>query len=72
MKKETNEIMATWDDHDFGKNDGGEKFPYKKESKKMPYYKLLLNQLIFHKKIVVLRKPLQQRPSIESNKIEKI
>ena len=33
--KETNEIMAIWDDHDFGKNDGGGKFPYKKESKKL-------------------------------------
>ena len=33
--KETNEIMAIWDDHDYGKNDGGEKFLHKDESKKL-------------------------------------
>ena len=29
------EILAIWDDHDFGFNDGGGDYPYKKESEKM-------------------------------------
>ncbi len=29
------EILAIWDDHDFGLNDGGGDYPYKKESEKM-------------------------------------
>ncbi len=29
------EILAIWDDHDFGLNDGGEDYPYKEEAKKM-------------------------------------
>ena len=33
--KETNEIIAIWDDHDYGKNDGGENFHYKNEAKKL-------------------------------------
>jgi alkaline phosphatase D len=28
-------IMATWDDHDYGKNDAGEEYPMKEESKKV-------------------------------------
>lgn len=28
-------ILATWDDHDFGKNDGGMEFPFKAESKEL-------------------------------------
>ena len=31
--KKTNEIFAIWDDHDYGKNDGGAEYPYKKEAK---------------------------------------
>ncbi|PGH40826.1 MAG: hypothetical protein CRN43_01015 [Candidatus Nephrothrix sp. EaCA] len=27
--------MATWDDHDFGRNDAGREYPYKKESKEI-------------------------------------
>ncbi len=33
--KETNEVMAIWDDHDFGKNDGGSEYVYKDEAKKL-------------------------------------
>ena len=33
-------IMGTWDDHDFGANDGGENYPFKRESQQ-----LLLNFL---------------------------
>jgi alkaline phosphatase D len=28
-------IIATWDDHDYGANDSGKEYPYKKESKEM-------------------------------------
>lgn len=28
-------IIATWDDHDFGENDGGKEYPFKKESKEI-------------------------------------
>jgi len=28
-------ILATWDDHDFGRNDAGKWYPYKKESKEI-------------------------------------
>jgi len=28
-------ILATWDDHDFGRNDAGREYPYKKESKEI-------------------------------------
>ena len=28
-------ILATWDDHDFGRNDAGKWYPYKKESKEL-------------------------------------
>lgn len=28
-------IIATWDDHDFGENDGGKEYPMKKESKEI-------------------------------------
>ncbi len=31
LKKKTR-VLATWDDHDYGKNDGGEEYPLKKES----------------------------------------
>lgn len=31
----TTKIMATWDDHDFGLNDGGEEFHFKKESQRL-------------------------------------
>ena len=33
--KETNEIFSIWDDHDYGKNDGGKEFENKKEAKKL-------------------------------------
>lgn len=33
--KETTEVIATWDDHDFGENDAGSEFPMKKESKQI-------------------------------------
>ncbi len=33
--KETCPILATWDDHDLGKNDGGADFPLKVESQKL-------------------------------------
>ncbi|MFQ6677674.1 MAG: alkaline phosphatase D family protein [Fidelibacterota bacterium] len=29
------EILATWDDHDYGKNDAGRHYPFKKESKEI-------------------------------------
>ena len=29
------EILAIWDDHDFGLNDGGGDYPYKKDTEKM-------------------------------------
>lgn len=29
------EVIATWDDHDYGKNDGGKEYPKKEESKKI-------------------------------------
>lgn len=28
-------IIATWDDHDYGENDGGKEYPFKKESKEI-------------------------------------
>lgn len=33
--KANTELMATWDDHDFGWNDAGRHYPYKEESKKL-------------------------------------
>ena len=33
--KETNEIFSIWDDHDYGKNDGGKEFENKKEAKEL-------------------------------------
>ncbi len=33
--QETAPIIATWDDHDFGVNDGGKEYPKKEESKKI-------------------------------------
>ena len=33
--KETNEIFSIWDDHDYGKNDGGKEFKNKKEAKEL-------------------------------------
>ena len=33
--KETNEVYAIWDDHDYGKNDGGADYQYKKEAKNL-------------------------------------
>lgn len=33
--KQTIPIMATWDDHDYGKNDGGEEFQRKEESRQL-------------------------------------
>lgn len=33
--KERVEIQATWDDHDFGLNDGGRHYPFKQESKQI-------------------------------------
>ena len=29
------EILAIWDDHDFGLNDGGGDYPYKQDAEKM-------------------------------------
>ena len=29
------QILGTWDDHDFGLNDGGEEYPYKRESQQL-------------------------------------
>lgn len=34
LKKNT-EIIATWDDHDYGRNDAGRHYPFKNESKKI-------------------------------------
>ena len=31
----TARILATWDDHDYGRNDGGESYPFKAESKEI-------------------------------------
>ena len=33
--RETNEIHAIWDDHDYGKNDGGAEYQYKEDSKNL-------------------------------------
>ncbi len=33
--KKTTQIIATWDDHDYGQNDSGRHFPQKEESKKI-------------------------------------
>jgi alkaline phosphatase D len=33
--KNTTKILATWDDHDFGRNDAGKEYPHKKESKEI-------------------------------------
>jgi alkaline phosphatase D len=32
---ESTRILATWDDHDYGENDAGRYYPYKKESKEL-------------------------------------
>ncbi len=39
------QIFATWDDHDFGRNDAGKYYPYKKESKEifMEFFKEPVN-----------------------------
>jgi alkaline phosphatase D len=39
--RESTPIFATWDDHDFGRNDAGMHYPYKKESKEifLEYFK---------------------------------
>ena len=34
LKKST-KLFATWDDHDYGQNDAGKYFPFKKESKEI-------------------------------------
>jgi alkaline phosphatase D len=34
LEKST-KIFATWDDHDYGRNDSGKEYPYKEESKKI-------------------------------------
>lgn len=31
----TTKILATWDDHDFGRNDAGKEYPFKEESKQV-------------------------------------
>ena len=33
--KNSTKVLATWDDHDFGENDAGRYYPFKKESKKV-------------------------------------
>lgn len=33
--KRSTKIVATWDDHDFGKDDSGREYPYKEESKEI-------------------------------------
>ena len=33
--KAASEILATWDDHDFGENDAGKEYPFKEESKQL-------------------------------------
>ena len=33
--KQSTEVIATWDDHDFGENDAGGEYPMKEESKKI-------------------------------------
>lgn len=33
--RENTEILAIWDDHDFGRNDAGRHYPFKKESKEI-------------------------------------
>lgn len=33
--KKSNEIFSIWDDHDYGKNDGGSNYTYKEEAKKL-------------------------------------
>lgn len=33
--RETSQILATWDDHDYGTNDGGKSYPMRKESQKL-------------------------------------
>lgn len=33
--KEKTEVLATWDDHDYGQNDAGKEYPMKEESKKI-------------------------------------
>ena len=33
--KSKSKILATWDDHDFGRNDAGKEYPFKKESKEI-------------------------------------
>ena len=33
--KNSTKVLATWDDHDFGENDAGRHYPFKKESKEV-------------------------------------
>jgi len=33
--KKVTQFFATWDDHDFGRNDAGRHYPFKKESKEI-------------------------------------
>ncbi len=33
--KETSNVIATWDDHDYGENDAGRHYPFKKQSKRI-------------------------------------
>ena len=44
-------VLATWDDHDFGKNNGGVEFPYTKEAKDIfeSFFPQAKNRFIFHK-----------------------
>lgn len=32
---DSSQVLATWDDHDYGRNDAGRHYPYKKESKEI-------------------------------------
>ena len=38
---ETSTILATWDDHDYGVNDGGKSFPMRLESESSPSHQLI-------------------------------
>lgn len=35
LKQNARRVLAVWDDHDYGKNDGGKEYPLKEESKKV-------------------------------------
>ena len=35
LLKETTDIFSIWDDHDYGKNDGGKNWIYKEKAKKL-------------------------------------